>query len=378
MAGQPIDTVSPLYHGESVATIAGFPTIYHYHPPASGEFSKPKPLIVCVPGALHLARIFYGGHNGHHPEDFLAHWLGEHGFGVLSVSYPLETESLIMPLTAAHFRIQDWGRQAAKTAKRVIEEHALSCKSVVLISWSMGGRMVVQFNIAAKELGLHVQQYISFAATPGISDIRSTATQVVCSPTGYFRLPPHVPQFYTQLDAMEAMNGGRPIIPRDVYNCEYLGGTPINLIGIRLKYDGDGAFVQDELTHEEDSRVFDVPNLPLISAIYPSSILDAGHSLTDSATWGFLLTYKLESDFGKEKLRNLHLPSEWRQFQDLVHSAPRRLIVPADGNHFFFVGRRGAQETAEKVVQLLDEGSALQLELSTITTRREPSTEKEN
>ncbi|KAJ5832578.1 hypothetical protein N7474_000889 [Penicillium riverlandense] len=357
----------PLYPGEVLDTIAGFPTIYHYQPADNPEASEAsKPLVVCVPGALHSARIFYGGHQGHRPNDFLAYWLSKLGFGVLSLSYPVETSPPTMPLTGATFRLQDWGRQAAATTKKVIEQKSLTTRSVILLSWSMAGRMVVPFNIAAKELGLDVKQMISLAATPGMSSIRPVSPGMICTPAGYFSIPPRLENFYDQVNAMKPLNNNLETIPRDIYLREYLGGTPVNLIGLRLKYDGNGAFVQDEKTHEEDSQVFDMANTPFISAISHLDIEDASHALGDKAAWGFLLTYKLESMIGKQGLSKIKGTPKWSQVLDLVHSAPSRLMAYIDGNHFFFVGETSARKTADIVVKLLEEGTSIQNELSAL------------
>ncbi|KAL3490694.1 hypothetical protein BJX62DRAFT_136416 [Aspergillus germanicus] len=358
-----------LYPGEVLENIADFPALYHYQPAKySTKGAKANPLIVCVPGGLHLARVFYGGHAGSKPTDFLAHCLSELGYGVLSLSYPLETESEIMPATAASYRIKDWGEQGAKTAAKVMSEHHLPTRSVVLISWSMGGRMVVPFTIAAKELGLDVVQYISFAATPGFSSIRPIPPGISCSPAGYFQVPSHLGAFWRQLSEMQDINGGREIIPQELYRREYVGGTPINLIGMGLKYDGQGSFVQDEVPHEEDSRVLDIANLPLVTALYPTSSLDASHSLTDRASWGFLLTYKLESMIGKAGIRQVQGTPNWQQLMDLVHSAPARLCLPVTGNHFFFVGEKSARDTAGRVEVLIRDATKFQEELSSLVS----------
>ncbi|KAL5355711.1 hypothetical protein BJX96DRAFT_170929 [Aspergillus floccosus] len=355
---------APLYAGEVLTTIAGFPTIYHYQPGISLDISEAaKSLIVCVPGGMHLARIFYGGHEGSNPKDFLAYHLSRRGFGVLSLSYPTETDPGIMPATASGFRIQDWGRQAAMTTKRVIQENGLPSRRIILISWSMGGRMVVPFSISAKELGLEVSQYISFAATPGISSIRPLSPGIVCSQAGYFLVPSRPDAFYRQVQEMEGLNGGREILPPDVYCREYIGGTPINLIGMRLKYDGKSSFVRDEVPHEEETKVFDVTNFPFITALHPTGILDASHALGDKASWGFLLTYKLETMIQQQALSKIQGTPEWEKLLDHVHSAPTRLCVPVPGNHFFFVGERSAGEVVERVVKLIEEARAFQCEL---------------
>ncbi|KAJ5539436.1 hypothetical protein N7513_007768 [Penicillium frequentans] len=357
-----------LYPGEVLETIAGFPTIYHYQPSENQQngFSNPKPLVVCIPGSMHLGRIFYGGHEGSSPNNFLAYQLSNLGFNVLSISYPLETTPEIMPATGENFRIQDWGRQAANTVKKVMGEKDLPTRSIILIAWSMGGRMIVPFNISAKELGLDVQQFISFAATPGISSIRTPAPGMACSEAGYFCIPDRLSNFYQQVQYMEDFNDGRTSIPKDILLREYVGGTPINLTGVRLKYDGKGSFAQDELTHEEDTKVFDVINLPFITALYPTGILDASHALTDQASWGFLISYQLEAMIGKRGLQKVKETGKWQQLMDFVHAAPGRLCFPVAGSHFFFVGETSAREVAEKVVKLIAVARELQKELSEI------------
>ncbi|KAL1892349.1 hypothetical protein Sste5346_007087 [Sporothrix stenoceras] len=362
-----------LYPGEVFETIAGFPTIYHYAPATTTQTpdATPKPLIVCVTGGLHLARVFYGGHAGAAPQDFLAHHLNQRGFGVLSLSYPTESNPPVMPLDAAcvHFRVPDWGRQAAETTRRVVEAHSELKHAVVLISWSMGGRMVVPYAMEVRRLGLDVLQYISFAATPGLSSIRPLPPGMVCSPAGYFSVPMHVDAFWGQLKEMASRNGNRDSIPSDIYRREYAGATPIGLIGLGLRYDADTRlYVADEIRHEDDTRVLDVGAYPLPTALYPRSILDPSHALADRATWGFLLTYKLEALIaelgGLAKLRESEAAaSRWQKVMDLVHNAPERLSRPMNGNHFFFIGEQSAAETAAAVENLIDDAVALQREL---------------
>ena len=358
-------TVPSLYPGEALDNISGFPTIYHFEPSKRkiDENDTSSPLVVCVPGSMHLARIFYGGHSGSNKTDFLAYHLSNQGFNVLSVSFPLETEPEVMPATSPGFRVPDWGRQAATTAKKIIDQKGLSTRSIILIAWSMAGRMIVPFNISAKEMGLDVKQLISFAASPGISNMRNPGPGIICSKAGYFSIPSRLGNFYQQIEAMADHNDNHVAIPKETFLREYVGGTPINLPGIRLKYDGQGAFVPDEVTHEEETRVFDIFHLPFATALYPNSALDASHSLTDQATWGFLLTYKLETMIGKQGLQSVQGTPKWQRLMDLVHSAPSRLCSSVQGNHFFFVGENSACGVADQVVKLVRDAEAFQNEL---------------
>lgn len=226
--------------------------------------------------------------------------------------------------------------------------------------------MIVPFNISAKELGLDVQQFIGFAATPGISSIRTPAPGMACSEAGYFCIPDRLGNFYQQVQFMEEFNDGHTSIPKDIFLREYVGGTPINLTGVRLKYDGKGSFIQDELTHEEDTRVFDVVNIPFITALYPTDIVDASHALTDKASWGFLISYQLEAMIGRQGLQKVKGTAKWQQLMDFVHAAPGRLCYPVPGSHFFFVGETSAREVAEKVATLISIAREFQKDLSEI------------
>ncbi|KAL4932999.1 thioesterase domain protein [Aspergillus undulatus] len=280
-----------------------------------------------------------------------------------------------MPPTSASFRLSDWGRQAATTTRKAINEKNLPNNSVILISWSMGGRMVVPFTIAAKELALDVIQYISFAATPGFSSIRPPQPGLAPANSGYFTVQARLENFCTQLLEMQKLNGNgdteREIIPRDVYMREYVGATPINIIGLGLRYDDEKkGFVPDDVPHEHDSQVLNISNFPFITALYPTSILDASHALADRATWGFLLTYKLENMIGKHGLRNVQGKEDgdgtWKRLSDLVRSAPERLCLPVPGNHFFFVGEKSARDVAASVERVIGEAGDFQRELASL------------
>ncbi|KAF9886673.1 hypothetical protein FE257_011187 [Aspergillus nanangensis] len=376
-----------LYPGETLVTIAGHPTIYHYSS-SSNPPSPNKPLLVLIPGSLHLARIFYGGHPTSSPTNFLTHHLNQQGYDVLSLSYPLETKPPLMPTAASNtFRIPDWGHQAALTTQKVLQETTshptttTTTRPIVLIAWSMAGRMVVPFTVSARALGLDVRLCIGFAATPGFSAIRPVAPGIVCSGEGFFTVPARVEDFCAQIREMEEGNGcgegeggssnGGEIIPREVYLRDYVGGTPINLIGLRLKYDSAiSGFVRDEVAHEDETRVLEMGLFPMISAVYPTGVMDASHAIADRATWGFLLTYKLEAMIGEmggwerfKKKKKKGSKETWEKLVRLVHEAPDRLCMSAPGNHFFFVGERAAREVAAQVDGLVEEAAALEKEL---------------
>jgi hypothetical protein len=151
-------------------------------------------------------------------------------------------------------------------------------------------------------------------------------------------------------------SGERDVIPRDQYLPEYIGATPVRLVGMGMRYDGKTAFIRDEVPHETDTGVLDIANFPLVSALYPNNIADYSHALTDKASWTFILTYKLEKMLSKGSLDKLQKSGNWEKFIALVHAAPDRLLRPVEGNHFFFLGEVNAKRTAEKIIALTQEG----------------------
>jgi CRISPR/Cas system-associated protein Csm6 len=84
--------------------------------------------------------------------------------------------------------------------------------------------------------------------------------------------------------------------------------------------------------------------------LMPNEPLDSRHALTDRANWGLLLANKIAADIDRAKIDVTKLPREkWFALMDLVRSAPDRLSVEMNGDHFFFVGETGAHETARAI-----------------------------
>lgn len=378
------DPSEVLFPGEVADTIGGYPTIYHFQ--AALDMDRDLnhsrlPLIVCVPGAFHLARIFYGDSSAdkHSSEDFLSYRLSQLGFNVLCVSYPLERNlSQAMPSIASQFNVKDWGKQIAQVTSKVADHHHLP-RDVVLVTWSMGGRVVVPFSTSIRELGFNICQSISLAGPPGISRAMGPPlAELDCTPAGYAKIASVWPKYWSQLEEMSRLNAEsepdqipHSAISQEIYFSQYVGAIPIRLIGLGLKYDEHSRdFAPDEARPEDDSQVFDVAHLPLVSAIYPTAIVDAHQALTNRAAWGFLLTYKLERlirDSGAlHRMGTAANAARWQQVMDLVHTATSKLCMPMRGNHFFFVGKYTAKSTAIKVAELIKVGSRLINELATL------------
>ncbi|KFY39927.1 hypothetical protein V494_03761 [Pseudogymnoascus sp. VKM F-4513 (FW-928)] len=348
-------TIEPpcLFPSEVLDQVTNSPCLYRYFP---GD--KDKPLVVLIPGGAHTARIFYGGHFGYDPEDFLVPWLTRMGFGALGISYPLESEPTLMPAVAPGFRINEWGSQAAAVSKIVVDENRL-CGEIVLVSWSMGGRLLVPYSKAAQKQRLKLKLFVSLSATPGIPGIRPPPTGRRNTKAGYATFSTMPELFMAQLREQEQINNNKVIIPPEIYYSQYYGHTPVSLLGWGLKYNGKGGFIDDNGGSVEDSAAHDFAYLPWISTLWPTSQLDARHSLSDKATWAFLLTQKLTAMF-EDRPQSTATISRWSDIIQFVHSAPGTLSASVRGSHYFFLGRSGAKATAEAIIQHLSTANALQ------------------
>lgn len=346
-----------LYAGEQLDTVAGFPTLYNFFPA-----DPQKPLVVFIPGNLHNARIAYGGHQGYEQRDFLAYWLNSHGHGLLAISYPLDSEPAIMPATAPHFRIPDWGKQAAQVTHSVIKTHGLSSQ-VVVTGWSMGSRIVVPYTAEAQSLGIDVVLYVSLAGYPAIHGLWP-ALKVERAASGYAGVS-HIFQLFTDQmqEEEDQWNGGRVIIPYDIYLREYCGHAPVGLADYHLRYDRDSeSFVRDDWTSMEEAAIDRAQHCPMIAALTGTSSLDAGHVVTDQATWTFVLTRKLMHEIDAHDLSKVVDRGNWSKLIDLVHSVSADISYLIPGNHFFFVGESGASETAAVIVKHLEKVRAFRHE----------------
>ncbi|QKX63733.1 uncharacterized protein TRUGW13939_10904 [Talaromyces rugulosus] len=345
------DGIPKLYPGEQLDNAAGFPVLFNYFPA-----DPKKALVVFIPGGGHNARISYGGHQGSDEKNFLAHWMNQHGHGFLAVSYPLESSPPIMPATAPQFRIRDWGKQAAEVTHRVVKQYGLSGR-VVLIGWSMGGRIVVPYSVAVRSLGLHVDLYVGLAATPGLHGMRPPPPGIKSSESGYGAFTNMSNLFLAQIHEQQAMlNGGRTIVPDDVYVREYFGYTPVSLAGWNLRYDPAGhgqAFVEEFWTSTKDAATDQAEHLPMIASLTGNSILDTRHVIMDQATWTFMLTQRFTRIIETRNPKSGLTQARFEKLADMVHSPPRQLSRTIPGNHYFFLGERGARQTSDAIVELL-------------------------
>ena len=350
--------LATLYPSEKLLSGAGYPALVYFkkgHPE--------KPLIVGIPGGAHLARVFYGCSSCSN-EDFLAHWIHELGYSFAAISYPVDHP--IFQSTHPEFSIKAWGAQAAEISKTLIDSHNLAPR-VVCIGWSMAGKITQPFFYAAKERQLDVILYISLSATAPLPfQIPGLQNAIQRSPSGLADISSLYESFVESIREQSQLNG-REIIAENAYLSEFLGNLPVALLGTPLR-NGEGTFEQDLEVALADMGTFQYADFPLVGMLLANSTSEARHALTDYGTWSFYISQKiyrhlisLEKQFGDMSR------AQWSEAMRLSQAAPSRLTRTVSGNHFFFVGRQGANESAEKIIFILEEARALMKDLDNLS-----------
>ncbi|MBV9251808.1 MAG: hypothetical protein JO227_21520, partial [Acetobacteraceae bacterium] len=220
-------TPARAFEGEEVVQAAGYPALIKFIP---GD--PQRPLVVFIPAAHHTARIAYGGHSGGREQDFLAYWLVHEGFNFLGISYPIATKDPVIDGTFPEYNARDWGRQAAEIAKQIIDEHHLTNR-VIVLGWSMGGRIAEPVSEFAKANGLDVLFFVSLSATPGVTGLVDMNANFKMTPDGYADRTGTYRNFLRQIALQNAMNG-HTIIDEQSYLTDYVGDMPVNLEGYGL------------------------------------------------------------------------------------------------------------------------------------------------
>ncbi|MFV0385462.1 hypothetical protein [Paracoccus sp. (in: a-proteobacteria)] len=354
-----------LWPGEVRKDAAGYPAVAYFQ---KGETDKP--LIVFIPGAHHAARIAYGGHEGARPEDFLAHHLAQKGYNFLALSYPIATTSGMIGDAAPDFTAEIWGKQIAEISRHVIKDNDLSGELVVM-AWSMGGKVVQPAYEALNAAGLPVDTFISLAATPGLPGLIAYSREYDMAATGYATRPNAYPGWLRQLAETAQIGGTDTAIPEGIYVTDYVGDIPIALQGYGQVY-RDGAYVFDHLAQALDYGAFEFTNYPYVIVLEGNSTLDARHGLLDRSYWTLYNANTVQTRYqGSMKEVPGALPAaNWDQLQNLVHGLSDRLTIQVGGNHFFFVGEAGAARTADAVEEAMQRVDALQAELADLLSER--------
>ena len=346
-----------IYPDEQLIKINRYETLVHFN-----KGDPEKPLVIFVPGDAHLARIAYGYPTGN-KKDFLAYWLHERGYSFLGVSYPLDNPVYSQQYPA--FSIQDWGKQIAKAAEQIIRENHLG-KHIIVAGWSMGGSVEEAVNVAAKQSGLTVDVFIGLAAVPPLPYIMQSGPYSANTmlPNKLADRAPLTSIFTTLVEEQNKYNQ-HTVIPRDIYLNEFIGNIPAALTAEGFHY-RNGKFVHDINATLTDSGVYNFAETPWIALIRDDAQSTAKLSLIDPASWNFIRAEMIYKNYlGKHDLTILS-EEKWRALSTLVNDLPNNLTLTVHGNHFFFVGEKGAKATAEKIDELVARISKIKKQLEQI------------
>ncbi|KTD36641.1 Alpha/beta hydrolase family protein [Legionella nautarum] len=350
---------SALYPGERLMNAANAQTLVYF-----SKGNPSKPLVIFIPGDSHLARISYGYQNGK-KQDFLDYWLTKKGYSFLAVSYPLENSvySKVYP----NFSIQDWGEQIVDVAQKIIKENQLS-NSIIILGWSMGGSIEQTVAAAAKERGLKLELFIGLAAVPplpyvmqsGPYETKTMRANHLADRTALF------PVFTQLLDEQDRYNQ-HTIIPQSIYLSQFVGHIPAAIAAEGYSYQ-NGQLIKNVQQTLKDGGVFNFANTPWIALIEDDSPTTAKISLIDPAAWDFIRTEMIYNHYLKGNDLNKLTPEQWSRLAHLIDETPDYLKLNVHGNHFFFVGEKGASATADKIEELESRVKKISGQIENITS----------
>jgi hypothetical protein len=332
-----------LYEGEKLVEINKVQTLYKFIP---GDVNKP--LIIFVPGSAHLARISYG-YAGCKEEDFLSYWFHKKGYSFLGVSYP--TDNAVYTKIYPFFSIKDWGKQVASLARNMVDENHLSTHIVVL-GWSMAGNIEESVQEALSNQHLILDAFIGLSA---VQPLNSVLPNPEYGPDkilpNYLLERKSAANLYLKMLAEQNTYNGHEIIPVKIYLNDVVGNYPVALHadGYRLN---KNTFEFNQQKTFEDTGVFDYAHTPWIGLINDDATDLVKIALIDPSGWSFLrnemLFHQYVSYMSIEKN-----PNKYAVVKRMLGQIPQHFSDTVHGNHFFFVGKKGARETAQKVEILM-------------------------
>lgn len=344
-----------LYPGEEIVQAAGYPALVRFEPGPRGAR-----LVVFVTGGGVLARVAYGPPEGR-PADFLSYWLHREGFSVLAVSYPMANPAMegVFP----QFSVRDWGAQTAELVDRYVETHGLP-PSVVILGWSMAGRVAEPLAAALRARGIRVDLFVAMAATPPLPNLLPALSELRPAATGLARIEGGYLDWLLSLLADQNRRVGRVVIAPERFVVEFTGDFPIRLAASAMRYE-DGRFVPNPAGDAEDTGASNYEGFPPLAVMTHGSPLDPHHALVDQSAWGFYIVQTLATRHLFSRIRDFDAlqPAEWRRLLSALHGAPERLTVVLPGNHLFFVGEEGARATAVALKELLSRSQEISAEL---------------
>lgn len=350
-----------LYENEQLIEAAGAQSLVYFK-----KGDAKKPLLIFIPGDSHLARIAYGYPQGQ-AKDFLAYWLNLRGYSFLALSYP--TDNPIFSKTYPGFTIKQWGDQVAEIAKKIINENQLN-NQIVVLAWSMGGSIEQSITIAAKKQNLNLLAFIGLAAVPPLPYIMQSGPYSTGDmlKNGLADRKSLQAVFVDLLNKQSQYNQ-HEIIDPVMYKQEFLGNIPAGLSAEGYIFQ-DNKLVKNIPQTLKDSGVFDFANTPWIALIEDTSTDTAKISLIDPFSWDFMRAEMIYKNYLKSIDYSKLTRVNWQKIKELINELPKSLKIQVNGNHFFFVGEKGAQASANAIAVLINRVTQTKKTLCELMTRK--------
>jgi hypothetical protein len=307
-----------------------------------------------------LARVSYGVGDAD-PEDFIAHWFAERGYPFLGLSYPSGHSVFSHP--HPEFSVKDWAAQVAEATDQAVAELSLDRRTVIVLAWSMAGRLVYRLRRALLQHRIELALFVSLEAAHELTfDTVALERYLPPDANGLVDLGPLTPSFVASVQEQRQL-ADRLLIPDATFVEDYLAPFPVNLTATRLRCH-DAAFTPDLPTDREDVGCDDLTLLPPISALSGRSQSSLHHALTDQAAWGDLAT--------QSAMRNFVLPlpdgglpqHRWQSLLTLVRGVPAATTGDLEGGHLFFLGRDNARQLVSSVEQFVGHWRRIREEVS--------------
>lgn len=351
----------PLYPGEELASAAGYPALVRFE---AGR--RDLPLVVFVTGGGVLARVAYGPPSGR-PEDFLCYWLHQAGFGSLALSYPIDLGS-VFEATFPQFSMTDWAEQSAALIARFVDANDLD-GNVIVLGWSMAGRIAEPLNAALKRRGKGIALFVSMAGATALPDMLPGLDSLQPAPSGLAAIKGVYLDWLVQLLADQNRSAGHVVLDADTFTTEMAGDFPVALAASAMRL-RNGTFVADAAADARDVGASQYSSFPPLALMTHASPIDARHALTDHAAWGFFITQQLCEThiFARASALTAMPPAKWTRLVQHVSEAGGQMSVTLPGNHMFFIGEDGAKRTVAALKQLRQSAAVIAAELAQLIT----------